>query len=58
MEIDLCKTRIIRRSGLAMLLMLIKESGQSSDDIALVNCQPEIRSQLASCRFSGRFQFQ
>jgi len=41
-----------------MLLMLIKESGQSSDDIALVNCQPEIRSQLASCRFSGRFQFQ
>ena len=58
MEIDLCKTRIIRRSGLAMLLMLIKESGLSSEAIALVNCKPEIRSQLANCSFSRRFQLQ
>jgi anti-anti-sigma regulatory factor len=58
LEIDLCKTRIIKRSGLAMLLLLIKESGLASDAIALLNCQPEIRSQLASCHFSRRFSFQ
>ena len=56
MEIDLSKTRVITRSGLSMLLMLIKESGLSSDAIVLMNCQPEIRSQLASCSFSRRFQ--
>ena len=58
MEIDLCKTRAIKRSGLTVLLMMIKESGLSRDEIALVNCRPEIRSQLSSCNFSSRFHLQ
>lgn len=55
-EIDFCNTRIIKASGLTMLLMLIKNSGLPREHIALVNCRPEIRDQLAECTFSGRFQ--
>ena len=56
-EIDLRNTRVIKDSGLTMLLMLIKQSGLTRDGIALVNCRPEVRSRLAECSFSGRFQF-
>lgn len=56
-EIDLRNTRVIKDSGLTMLLMLIKQSGQARDGIALVNCRPELRSRLAECTFSSRFHF-
>jgi anti-anti-sigma regulatory factor len=58
MQIDLRHTRSIRRSGLTMLLQLIKQSGLPGDNIAIVNCRPEIRSQLAGCSFSNRFRLQ
>ena len=58
MQIDLRNTRSIKRSGLMMLLQLIKQSGLPGDNIAIVNCRPEIRSQLAGCSFSNRFRLQ
>lgn len=54
-EVDFQKTRIIRDSGLNMLLMLVKLSGLSSNQIVLVNCRPEIQERLYETRFSGRF---
>jgi len=58
MQIDLRHTRSIRHSGLTMLLQLIKQSGLPGDNIAIVNCRPEIRSQLAGCSFTNRFRLQ
>jgi anti-anti-sigma regulatory factor len=45
-EVDLGKTQTIRDSGLAILLLLSKRINGESISIKLINCSPEIRSQL------------
>ncbi len=55
-EVDLRKTQTIRDSGLAMLLMMRKRIEWESDSIKLVNCSPEIRSQLSSSNVGTHFQ--
>jgi len=55
-EIDLRSTKIIRDSGLSILLMLSRKSGLQRDQIKLVNCRPEIRVRLKRCKFVGDLQ--
>jgi anti-anti-sigma regulatory factor len=52
-EIDLGKTRFIQDSGLAMLLMLRKQSNRLKDRIELINCHPDIRARLFESRLAG-----
>ncbi len=52
-EIDLQDTSIIRDSGLSMLAMLCKKSGLSRNHIGVVNCHPELRTQLIKSKLSG-----
>lgn len=55
-EVNLGKTRNIRDSGLAMLLMLRERTGWDGNRIRLVNCSPGIRSRLAASSLGEQFQ--
>ena len=55
-DVDLIKTRNIRGSGVAMLLMLRKLTGWEGSRIRLLNCHPEIRSQLMRSQLGQQFQ--
>jgi anti-anti-sigma regulatory factor len=55
-EVNLGKTRKIRDSGLAMLLMLRERMGREANGIRLINCSPEIRSRLAASSVGTQFQ--
>jgi anti-anti-sigma regulatory factor len=55
-EVDLGKTRTMRDSGLAMLLMLSKLTDRNRNPIRLVNCRPEIRRRLTASSVAAQFQ--
>ena len=55
-DVDLMRTRTIRASGVAMLLMLHKLTGWERSRIRLLNCNPEIRKQLMTSRVGQQFQ--
>ena len=55
-DVNLRRTRTIRTSGLAMLLMLKKLTGWESSRIRLLNCNPEIRKQLMRSQVGQQFQ--
>ena len=55
-EVDLGKTRIVRDSGLAMLLMLSDLTDRSRNPIKLINCSPVIRNRLTATSVATRFQ--
>ena len=57
-EVDLAKTRTMRDSGLAMLLMLNKltDRNRNRNPIRLVNCSPQIRSRLAASSLATQFR--
>jgi hypothetical protein len=55
-EVNLGKTRHIRDSGLAMLLMLREGAGHFDKTIKLFNCSPEIRNRLQESRVLTGFQ--
>ena len=55
-DVNLRKTRHIRASGMAMLLMLRELTGWERDRIRLVNCSPEIRGQLSTSKVENQFQ--
>jgi anti-anti-sigma regulatory factor len=54
-EVNLGKTRSIRDSGLAMLLMLCEQTGWESDRVRVINCSPEIRRRLVANSTVTRF---
>jgi anti-anti-sigma regulatory factor len=55
-DVDLMRTRNIRASGMAMLLMLYKLTGWERSRIRLLNCHPEIRKQLMRSQVGQQFQ--
>jgi len=55
-DVDLRRTRTIRASGMAMLLMLRELTGREGPHIRLRNCNPEIRSQLMKSIVSQQLQ--
>lgn len=55
-DVNLGKTRNIRGSGMAMLLMLRELTGWEGSRIRLVNCSPEIRGQLLTSKVGNQFQ--
>ena len=55
-EVNLGKTRPIRDSGLAMLLMLRELTEAQRNRIRLVNCSPDIRDVLTASRVGVQFQ--
>lgn len=55
-DVDLMRTRIIRASGLAMVIMLQKLTGWDCSRIRLLNCNPEIRKQLVASEVGRKFQ--
>jgi anti-anti-sigma regulatory factor len=55
-EVNLRKTRTVRDSGLAMLLMLRRRIGPEGNRIRLVNSNPDIRSRLLSSGVGAKFQ--
>ena len=55
-DINLGRTRNIRGSGIAMLLMLRDLTGWGSNRIRLLNCSPEIRGQLMTSEVGSQFQ--
>jgi len=55
-NVNLMKTRKIRGSGVAMLLMLRELTGCESYRIRLINCNPDIRNQLISSKVGQHFQ--
>jgi hypothetical protein len=55
-DVDLMRTRTIRASGVAMLLMLRKLTGWERGRIRLLNCNPEIRKQLLTSQVGQQFQ--
>lgn len=55
-DVNLMKTRTIRASGVAMLLMLRKLTGWERSRIRLLNCNPEILKQLMRSRLAQQFQ--
>jgi ABC-type transporter Mla MlaB component len=55
-EVNLGRTRHIRDSGLAMLLMLREGAGHFGKNIKLFNCSPEIRNRLQESRVLTGFQ--
>ena len=55
-DVDLMRTRSIRGSGVAMLLMLSELTGWKSSRIRLLNCHPDIRNQLMRSQVGQQFQ--
>jgi anti-anti-sigma regulatory factor len=55
-DVDLVCTRSIRSSGVAMLLMLRELTGWERGRIRLLNCHPDIRSQLMRSQLEQHFQ--
>jgi anti-anti-sigma regulatory factor len=55
-DVNLIKTRKIRGSGVAMLLMLRELTGCESSRIRLINCNPDIRNQLMASKVGRHFQ--
>lgn len=55
-DVDLRRTRKIRASGLAMLLMLRELTGLEGPRIRLRNCNPDIRKQLTKSIVSQQLQ--
>jgi hypothetical protein len=55
-DVDLMRTRNIRGSGVAMLLMLRELTGWESSRIRLLNCKAEIRNQLMKSTVGQQFQ--
>jgi hypothetical protein len=55
-DVDLMRTRNIRGSGVAMLLMLRELTGWESSRIRLLNCKAEIRKQLMKSTVGQQFQ--
>ncbi|MEZ5543458.1 MAG: hypothetical protein R3F42_15680 [Pseudomonadota bacterium] len=55
-EIDLQHTRVIRDSGLALLMMLQHKCARHCSRIRLVNCSEELRSRLLLNNLAGHFQ--
>jgi anti-anti-sigma regulatory factor len=57
-RVDLGRTRDIRGSGLALLVMLRQRLGGSSHAVRLVNCSPELRRVLAESSVGMQFQLE
>jgi len=55
-EVNLGNTRVIRDSGLAMLLMLRDRIDRTGGCVKLLNCRPEIQTRLAGRPISAGFQ--
>lgn len=55
-NVDLTRTRTIRASGVAMLLMLHKLPGWDGTRIRLLNCNQEIRRQLMTSQVGQQFR--
>ena len=55
-DVDLRKTRKIRTSGMAMLLMLRELTDREGPHIRLRNCNPDIRKQLMKSIVSQQLQ--
>jgi HptB-dependent secretion and biofilm anti anti-sigma factor len=55
-DVNLMKTRNMRPSGIAMLLMLRELTGWESSRIRLLNCKPDIRKQLMTSKVAQQFQ--
>ncbi len=55
-EIDLQKTRIVRDSGLALLLMLYRRAKLKNSRIKLLNCPKELQNRLFRNNIAGHFQ--
>lgn len=55
-EIDLQNTRIIRDSGLALLMMLRRKTRRQDRRIRLINCPEELRTRFFSNALAGDFQ--
>lgn len=55
-DVDLIRTRNIRASGVAMLLMLGELTGWESPRLRLLNCKPDIRNQLLRSQLAQQFQ--
>jgi len=53
--VNLGRTRSVRDSGFAMLMMLRRCAGRLRERIWLVNCSPEIRCRLQAYRMEGQF---
>jgi hypothetical protein len=55
-EVDLKNTRIIRDSGLALLMMLRRKSGRQCERIRLVNCPQDLQARLSRDKLGNQFQ--
>ena len=55
-EIDLKNTRVIRDSGLALLLMLSRKTGLQKDHIRLLNCPENLQARLSGSKLASHFQ--
>ncbi len=55
-DVNLIKTRNIRASGVAMLLMLRELTGWECSRIRLLNCHPEIRKKLMGSQVGQQLQ--
>lgn len=55
-DVSLGKTRNIRSSGMAMLVMLRELTGWERSRIRLVNCSPGIRGQLSTSKVGNQPQ--
>ena len=55
-EIDLKNTRIIRDSGLALLLMLSRKTGLRKEHFRLLNCSEDLQARLSSNNLACHFQ--
>ncbi|MEZ5541002.1 MAG: hypothetical protein R3F42_03050 [Pseudomonadota bacterium] len=52
-EIDLQNTRIIRDSGLALLLMLRRKTRQRNGSMRLINCPAELQTRFSNTSLAG-----
>jgi anti-anti-sigma regulatory factor len=52
-EVNCAETRTVRDSGLAMLMMLRETTGRRGVSMQLVNCSPQLKSQLLAARLGG-----
>ena len=55
-DVNLIKTRNIRASGVAMLLMLRQLTDCSCNRIRLLNCPPNVRNYLMKSKLGQQFQ--
>jgi hypothetical protein len=55
-DVNLIKTRNIRASGVAMLLMLRQLTDRSCNRIRLLNCHPNVRNYLMKSKLGQQFQ--